>query len=74
LLIDVFARQSVPVVVVGMDSPKPSLKTVDIDYEHGIRQAVQHLAGMGHVLENFGGSPRLTQRLIMKGYCQTSGD
>jgi LacI family transcriptional regulator len=24
------------------------LKTVQVDYEHGIRQAVQHLAAMGH--------------------------
>jgi LacI family transcriptional regulator len=38
----------VPVFAVDADSSGPWLKTVQIDYEHGIRQAVQHLAALGH--------------------------
>jgi LacI family transcriptional regulator, galactose operon repressor len=66
LLIDVFERQNVPVVVVGMDSPKPSLKTVGIDYEHGIRQAVQHLAAMGHVRIAFVSGPAHLKTAVMR--------
>jgi len=47
-VIEVFRRRSVPVFVVDLDSPGPLLKTARIDYRHGIRQAVQHLAAMGH--------------------------
>ena len=47
-LIDVFVRQNVPVFVLDMESPEPLVKSVHIDYEHGIRQAVQHLAALGH--------------------------
>jgi DNA-binding LacI/PurR family transcriptional regulator len=47
-LIEVFRRRSVPVFAVDIDSPGPLLKTARIDYQHGIREAVQHLAAMGH--------------------------
>ena len=47
-LIEVFRRRRVPIVVLDIESPGPLLKTVCIDYKHGIRQAVQHLAAMGH--------------------------
>jgi LacI family transcriptional regulator len=48
-LMDVFTRRSVPTVVVDIESAGPLLKTVRTDYRHGIRQAVQHLAALGHV-------------------------
>lgn len=48
-LIELLTRRNVPVFVVDSDSPGPQLKTVQIDYQHGIRQAVQHLAALGHV-------------------------
>ena len=47
-LIEVLRRRSVPVFAVDIDSPGPLLKTARIDYQHGIREAVQHLAAMGH--------------------------
>jgi LacI family transcriptional regulator len=47
-LIDALTARNVPVFVVDADSSGPLLKTVQIDYEHGIRQAVQHLAALGH--------------------------
>jgi DNA-binding LacI/PurR family transcriptional regulator len=48
-LVEIFARQNVPVFVVDMESSDSLVKSVRIDYEHGIRQAVQHLAALGHV-------------------------
>ena len=56
-LIDVFVRQNVPVFVLDMESPEPLVKSVHIDYEHGIRQAVQHLAALGHVRMAFVSGP-----------------
>ena len=46
--IDTFRRRNVPAVFVDLESSSPLLKTVRIDYRHGIRQAVQHLAALGH--------------------------
>jgi DNA-binding LacI/PurR family transcriptional regulator len=57
-LIDVLTARNVPVFVVDADSSGPLLKTVQIDYEHGIRQAVQHLAALGHERIAFIGGPR----------------
>jgi DNA-binding LacI/PurR family transcriptional regulator len=57
-LIDSLTAQNVPVFAVDADSPGPLLKTVQIDYEHGIRQAVQHLAALGHERIAFIGGPR----------------
>jgi LacI family transcriptional regulator len=47
-LIDVFRSRNVPVFAIDADSKGRSLSTVQIDYQHGVRQAVQHLAAMGH--------------------------
>jgi len=57
-LIDALTARKVPVFVVDADSSGPLLKTVQVDYEHGIRQAVQHLAALGHERIAFIGGPR----------------
>jgi LacI family transcriptional regulator len=54
---EIFARRNVPTFVMNADSSRPSLKTVCIDYEHGIREAVQHLAALGHVRIAFVAGP-----------------
>jgi len=56
-LVKIFERSDVPVFVIDAESSKPALSTVQIDYEHGIRQAVQHLAALGHLLIAFVGGP-----------------
>jgi DNA-binding LacI/PurR family transcriptional regulator len=48
-LIEVFRGRNLPVIVLDKESPEPLLKTVCIDHVHGVRQAVQHLAALGHV-------------------------
>jgi LacI family transcriptional regulator len=47
-LIELLTRGEVPIVAVDIDAPAPLLKTLRIDYQQGIRQAVQHLAALGH--------------------------
>ncbi|HKV78455.1 MAG TPA: LacI family DNA-binding transcriptional regulator [Candidatus Sulfotelmatobacter sp.] len=48
VLIESFTSRKVPVVAIDIDSLGSPLLTVQIDYRHGIRQAVQHLAALGH--------------------------
>ena len=48
-LIEVFRGRDLPIVVLDKESPEPLLKAVCIDHMHGVRQAVQHLAALGHV-------------------------
>jgi LacI family transcriptional regulator, galactose operon repressor len=57
-LINVLTARNVPVFAVDADPDGPLVKTVQIDYEHGIRQAVQHLAAFGHRRIAFIGGPR----------------
>ena len=47
-VINVFQRNHVPVFAIEGDSAGPYVRTLTIDYRHGIRQAVQHLAALGH--------------------------
>jgi len=48
-LVDAFRQHKIPAVVIDIQSSEPLLKTIHIDYHHGIRQAVQHLAALGHL-------------------------
>ena len=56
-LVEIFARENVPVFVVDMESADSLVKSARIDYEHGIRQAVQHLAALGHLRIAFVSGP-----------------
>jgi LacI family transcriptional regulator len=47
-LIEALRQRKVPAVAIDIESSEPFLKTLHIDYQHGIRQAVQHLAALGH--------------------------
>src|SRR5438874_5868572 len=48
-LIEDFRLRKLPLVLVDVGSQIPGVSNIKIDYQHGIRQAVQHLAAMRHV-------------------------
>ncbi len=47
-LLDDLKFRNVPLVFVDVGPPRPRVSNIQIDYQHGIRQAVQHLAAMRH--------------------------
>ena len=65
-LIEIFTRQNVPVLVVDMESSESLVKSVHIDYEHGIRQAVQHLAALGHLRIAFLSGPKHLKTVVQR--------
>lgn len=48
LLLEDLKLRKVPLVFVDVGPPRPQVSNIRIDYLHGIRQAVQHLAAMRH--------------------------
>jgi LacI family transcriptional regulator len=47
-LLDDLKLRNVPLVFVDVAPPRPRVSNIRIDYLHGIRQAVQHLAALRH--------------------------
>jgi LacI family transcriptional regulator, galactose operon repressor len=47
-LLDQLAKRKVPLVFVDVGPDRPGISVLKVDYQHGIRQAVQHLAVLGH--------------------------
>jgi LacI family transcriptional regulator len=47
-LLDQLAKQKIPLVYVDSRPAQPAAMTLNVDYRHGIRQGVQHLAVLGH--------------------------
>ncbi|MGA8110553.1 MAG: LacI family DNA-binding transcriptional regulator [Acidobacteriaceae bacterium] len=47
-LLDQFAARNVPIVFVDAGPDRAGISVLHVDYHHGIRQAVQHLAALGH--------------------------
>jgi LacI family transcriptional regulator len=47
-LLDDLKLRNVPLVFVDVGPPRPRVSNIRIDYLHGIRQAVQHLAALRH--------------------------
>ena len=48
LLLEDLKVRNVPLVFVDVGPPRPRVSNIRIDYLHGIRQAVQHLAALRH--------------------------
>src|SRR6266478_9750428 len=48
VLLEDLKLRKVPLVFVDVGPPRPRVSNIRIDYLHGIRQAVQHLAAMRH--------------------------
>ena len=47
-LLDQLAKRKVPMVFVDVAPERPGISLLKVDYQHGIRQGVQHLAALGH--------------------------
>lgn len=47
-LLDRLAERHIPLVFVDVAPDRPGISAVSVDYHQGIRQAVQHLAVLGH--------------------------
>ncbi|WP_263368481.1 LacI family DNA-binding transcriptional regulator [Edaphobacter bradus] len=47
-VIDELAARQVPMVFVDVGPDSPYVRTLNVDYQAGIRQGVQHLAALGH--------------------------
>lgn len=47
-LLDQLADRNVPMVFVDVAPERPGISVLRVDYLHGIRQGVQHLAALGH--------------------------
>lgn len=47
-LLDQLADRHIPLVFVDVAPEKPGISLLRVDYHHGIRQGVQHLAALGH--------------------------
>jgi DNA-binding LacI/PurR family transcriptional regulator len=59
-LLEQFAERRIPLVFVDIGPERPDISVLKIDYHHGIRQGVQHLAALGHRSIAFvSGPPRL---------------
>lgn len=46
--LDQLGDRNIPVVVVDVAPNRPGVSVLRLDYHHGIRQGVQHLAALGH--------------------------
>ena len=58
-LLQQLAERNVPLALVDFDLPSPLVSTLRVDYNTGIRQAVQHLAVLGHRRITFISGPHL---------------
>jgi DNA-binding LacI/PurR family transcriptional regulator len=47
-LLDQLAKRNVPLVFIDIGPKRPGISLLKVDYYHGIRQGVQHLAVLGH--------------------------
>jgi DNA-binding LacI/PurR family transcriptional regulator len=47
-LLDQLAKRKVPLVFIDIGPKRPGISLLKVDYHHGIRQGVQHLAALGH--------------------------
>jgi len=47
-LLDQLAKRNVPLVFIDVGPQSPGVSVLKVDYHHGIRQGVQHLAALSH--------------------------
>lgn len=47
-LFEQLAQRNIPLVLIDVGPDRPGISLLKVDYYHGIRQGVQHLAALGH--------------------------
>ncbi|HVW75979.1 MAG TPA: LacI family DNA-binding transcriptional regulator [Alloacidobacterium sp.] len=57
-LLDELVSRNIPMVFVDTAPPSENVSTLAVDYHHGIREGVQHLAALGHRKLAFISGPR----------------
>src|SRR5712672_1505284 len=57
-LLDQLAKRNVPLVFIDIGPKRPGISLLKVDYHHGIRQGVQHLAALGHRNISFISGPK----------------
>ncbi|MGC2399702.1 MAG: LacI family DNA-binding transcriptional regulator [Acidobacteriaceae bacterium] len=57
-LLEQLAERNVPLVFVDVGPERPGISLLRVDYRHGIQQAVEHLASLGHRDIGFISGPR----------------
>ncbi|KAA6465070.1 LacI family transcriptional regulator [Acidobacteria bacterium AB60] len=57
-LLDQLTIRNVPIVTVDVGPDRPGFSLLKVDYRHGIRQGVQHLAALGHRKIGFISGPK----------------
>ena len=57
-LYEQLAHRNIPLVLVDAGPDRPGISLLKVDYQHGIRQSVQHLAALGHRKLGFITGPR----------------
>jgi LacI family transcriptional regulator len=57
-LLEQLAERNIPMVFVDMGPQHPGISLLKVDYHHGIRQGVQHLAALGHRNISFISGPK----------------
>ncbi len=57
-LLEQLAERNVPLVFVDVGPERPGISLLKVDYHHGIRQGVQHLAALGHRHIGFVSGPK----------------
>jgi len=57
-LLEQLAERNIPLVFVDLGPERPTISLLKVDYHHGIRQGVQHLAALGHRNISFISGPK----------------
>jgi DNA-binding LacI/PurR family transcriptional regulator len=57
-LLEQLAERNIPLVFVDLGPERPGISLLKVDYHHGIRQGVQHLAALGHRNISFISGPK----------------
>lgn len=65
-LIQELAERAFPMVFVGAGPDKPNIRLLKVDYGEGIREAVQHLAALGHRQIAFISGPLLMRSAVAR--------